>query len=215
MQLRSAGVTVDTHHITTVERLREVVGEPTPGTELKVYDHLNPQSIDFIGRAPFLVMSTADASGTADASPKGDAPGFVVVEDERTLVVPDRPGNRLAYGLTNLLSNPHIGLLFIVPGTKETLRVNGTAELRDDPDLLERLASRGRPAVLAIRVRVEECFFHCSKAFIRSKLWDPEAWPEPQRISFGKMFAERLGTDDGGLADMIDASVEEDARTNL
>jgi PPOX class probable FMN-dependent enzyme len=205
----------DNGRIDSPEELRAVIGEPIPGIELKIYDGIGPEAAAFIARSPFLVLSTADAAGNADASPKGDEPGFVVVEDDRTLLIPDRPGNKLVYGLRNLLENSHVGILFLIPGTTETLRVNGTAELRRDPRLLEQLAARGKPAVLAIRVTVDECFFHCSKAFLRSKLWKPDTWPEKQRISFGRMFADRIDADDETLPVTIDAMVEEDYRTNL
>ena len=178
----------------------------------------SPEAREYIRRAPFLVFSTADADGNVDASPKGDDPGFVVVDDEHTLLIPDRPGNKLAFGLRNILENPHIGILFMIPGTTETVRVNGKAELLDDPALRERLAARGKPAVLVIKVAVDECFFHCSKAFIRSKLWKPDTWPEKQRISFGKMFAEKIGGDEdtmASLATTVDAMVEEDYCNNL
>jgi hypothetical protein len=205
----------DNGRIENADRLREVVGEPVPGIDLKVYDKIGPEAQAYIARSPFLVLSTSDVDGNVDSSPKGDDPGFVVIEDEQTLLVPDRPGNKLAYGLHNIIGNPHVGILFMVPGTTETLRVNGTAVLLDDPALLDRLAARGKPAVLVIRVAVDECFFHCSKAFIRSKLWKPDSWPEKQKISFGKMFADRLAADDESLPATIDAMVEEDYRTNL
>ena len=160
------------------------------------------------------MLATCDADGHLDASPKGDEPGFVRVEDERTVVIPDRPGNKLAYGLTNIVANPRVGLIFVIPGTTETLRINGSAELRNDPELLESLAARGKPAVLAIRVRIEECFFHCSKAFLRSELWKHETWPEKQ-VSFGSMIAKRIEADDPALVRTIDDAVAEDARTNL
>jgi PPOX class probable FMN-dependent enzyme len=205
----------EVHHIDTVEKLRAIVTEPSPGIELKVYDEIVPEMVDFIRRSPFVVLATADADGHLDASPKGDEPGFVHIEDERTLVIPDRPGNHLAYGLTNIVVNPHVGIIFLIPGTTETLRINGAAEIRSDPELLEQLAARGKPAVLAIRVKVEQCFFHCSKAFLRSKLWKPDTWPERQKLSFGQMFARRIEGADDALAAAIDASVEEDYRTNL
>jgi PPOX class probable FMN-dependent enzyme len=205
----------DAHSIDSVARLRAIVGEPMAGVELKVYDALMEEARAYIARSPFLVLSSADRNGNVDASPKGDEPGFVLVEDDRTIVIPDRPGNKLAYGLTNVLENPHVGVLFMIPGTTETLRINGSAELRSDPELLERLAARGKPAVLAIRVTVEECFFHCSKAFLRSNLWKPDTWPEKQKISFGRMFAERIAADDPNLSQTIDDMVEADARTNL
>jgi len=122
-------------------------------------------------------------------------------------VLPDRKGNKLLFGLQNLLANPRVGLIFLVPGTDETLRVSGRAELRTDPELLARLSARGQPALLAIRVRVERCFFHCARAFLRAELWNPESWPEPVRVSFGRQIAPRLGGD-AKLADAIDANIE-------
>ncbi len=205
----------DAHRLDTVEKLRGVIGEAGAGIELKIYDHLPEEAVDFLGKAPFVVLATSDADGHLDASPKGDDPGFVRIEDERTIVVPDRPGNKLAYGLTNIVANPRVGLIFVIPGTTETLRVNGTAELRNDPELLDALAARGRPAVLAIRVTIEECFFHCSKAFLRSQLWKPDTWPEQQKVSFGSMLAKRIEADDPALVTTIDDAVAEDARTNL
>ncbi len=204
----------DKHSITTAERLREVVGAEIPGLAEKNQDCLNEFAIDFLSRCPFLVLSTSDANGRADASPKGDAPGFVQVEDERTLIIPDRRGNKLAYGHLNIIENPHVGVLFMIPGTPETLRVNGRAELTSNPTLLEQLAARGKPAVLAIRVHIDECFFHCAKAFIRSDLWKPDAWPERQKISFGRMYAKQRGADEA-TAQEIDAFVEADYRDNL
>ncbi len=204
----------DKHSITTAERLREVVGAEIPGLAEKNQDCLNEFAIDFLSRCPFLVLSTSDANGRADASPKGDAPGFVEVEDERTLIIPDRRGNKLAYGHLNIIENPHVGVLFMIPGTPETLRVNGRAELTSNPTLLEQLAARGKPAVLAIRVHIDECFFHCAKAFIRSDLWKPDAWPDRQKISFGRMYAKQRGADEA-TAQEIDAFVEADYRDNL
>ena len=204
----------DEYRIADVEALRAVVGELKPGSELKLLDALDEYAVDFIARSPFLVLSTSDPEGHQDASPKGDGPGFVLVEDERTLVIPDRLGNRLIMGHLNLLANPQVGLLFLIPGTNETLRVNGRAALTRDPALLERLAARGRPAVLAIRVRVEEVFFHCAKAFLRSELWQPDTWPERKKISFGKMFAKKLSADDA-VAQQIDSAIEENYRTEL
>ena len=204
----------DPHAIRTPDALREIIGPEIPGIDLKNQDALDEFAIDFIARSPLLVLSTCDAAGNLDASPKGDGPGFVAVEDERTLVIADRPGNKLAYGHLNLLANPKVGLLFLIPGTPETLRVNGTAQLTSDPELLERLAARSKPAVLAIRVHVEECFFHCAKAFIRSALWKPETWPERKKISFGRMLARRTGANEK-VVRAIDDAVEADYRDNL
>jgi len=205
---------VSTHVIKDLAALRQVIGDEVPGLAAKNQSRLNPTAVEFLGRCPFVVLSTADARGRIDASPKGDAPGFILVEDEQTVVIPDRPGNRLVYGLKNILDNPHAGLLCLVPNTRETLRLNGRAELTTDPSLLERLAARGRPAILGIRLHIEECFFHCAKAFIRSGLWQPECWAPADRISFGKLFAEMRGADPETAA-AIDSAVEQDYRTNL
>ncbi len=200
--------------IQTEAQLRDVIGAEIPGLAEKNQPRLNQFAIDFVARSPFLVLSTADAEGRIDASPKGDGPGFVLVEDEKHLVIPDRPGNRLAYGHRNILANPRVGVLFLLPGTPETLRVNGRASLTAEPELLERLAARGKPAVLAIRVAVEEVFFHCAKAFLRGRVWKPETWGETHEVSFGKMFAATRKAPPE-TADAIDAMVEADYRDNL
>ena len=202
------------YRVTSVDQLRAIMGVPGKLTPLKLLTALDDTAIDFIHRSPFLMLSTADADGNQDASPKGDGPGFVAIEDQNTLLIPDRKGNKLLFGLQNILANPRVGILFITPPTSETLRVNGTAEITVDPKILERLAARGQPAQLAIRVTVRECFFHCAKAFIRSELWNHEKWPEPIKISFGKYLAAKM---DGGaeVAQQIDAFVEQDYKTNL
>ncbi|MEX2206289.1 MAG: MSMEG_1061 family FMN-dependent PPOX-type flavoprotein [Myxococcota bacterium] len=197
----------DTHRIANHAALRERIGEPNPATRQKLFDHLDEQMRAYLSRSPFCLMATTDREGMPEVSPKGDGRGFVLVEDEHSLVLPDRKGNKLLFGLQNLLENPRVGLIFLVPGTDETLRVSGRAELRSDPELLARLSARGQPALLAIRVRVERCFFHCARAFLRAELWNPESWPEPLRISFGRQIAPRLGGD-AKLADAIDANIE-------
>jgi uncharacterized protein len=202
------------HRITTLTELRAIFGEPSPLVAKKLLRGLDEMAADFIRRAPFVVLGTADADGNQDVSPKGDGPGFVLIEDERTLLIPDRKGNKLIFTLQNILANPHVGLIFIVPGTNETLRVNGTAELSNDPALLDRLSARGQAAQLAIRVTVRECFFHCAKAFIRSQLWKPETWSEQMRISWGQYLAAKIGAD-AEMATQIDQFVEQDYKTNL
>lgn len=194
--------------ITSLEQLREVIDEPNPVTRQKVFDSLDDQMRAFIGRAPFGLLATAGADGRLEVSPKGDEPGFVKVEDERTLLVPDRKGNKLLFGLQNILANPQVSLIFLVPATDETLRVSGRAELYRDPALLARLATRGQPALVAIRIRIERCFFHCARAFLRASLWNPETWPEPHRVSFGRQLAPKLGGGDA-LAAQIDAAVDQ------
>ena len=130
------------HRIETVGQLQVLLGEPNPMTPKKLLPALDEAGIDFIRRSPFLVLPTADADGNQDASPKGDGPGFVAVEDARTLLIPERKGNRLMFSLRNILANPQVGMIFLIPGTDETFRVNGTAELSCDPDLLVRLSAR-------------------------------------------------------------------------
>jgi PPOX class probable FMN-dependent enzyme len=204
----------DQHGIETVEALRAIIGEVSPAVQVKVNTAIDDFARAFIARSPFVVLSTSDRSGRQDVSPKGDTPGFVAVESDATLLIPDRKGNKLVYGLQNILENPHVGVLFLVPGTGETLRVNGRAALTSDPAVCQRLSARGQPAQLAIRITVEECFFHCAKAFLRAQLWKPEAWPENLRISFGKMLAPKFGGD-AQLATTIDQMIEDDYRTNL
>jgi PPOX class probable FMN-dependent enzyme len=204
----------DPHVIRDLDALRAVIGQPLPGLGLKNEARICAEAREYIERSPFLVLATCDAEGRLDASPKGDGPGFCWIEDDHTLVIPDRPGNKLAYGLENILANPRVGVIFVLPGTPETVRVNGRAEITTDPELLRRLAARGKPAVLAIRVHVEECFHHCAKAFIRSKLWQPDTWSERLKISFGKMAAKRMSLGDD-VAAKFDAAVETDYRENL
>ena len=205
---------MNSHKIQNLEQLRAVIGDEIPGLHEKNIDHVDEFARDFIERSPLIVLSTADKSGRMDASPKGDGPGFVEVVNEHTLLIPDRPGNKLAYGHQNILSNPNVGILFIVPNTRETLRINGRAELSCEPDLLQQLAARDKSATLVIRVFVDECFFHCGKAMLRSKLWDSSTWQENFRVSFGEIFAARkvAGSD---VAKSIDQRIEADYRDNL
>ena len=154
--------------------LRELLGEPSELVRAKVSDRLNEVTRRFVDRSPFVLLATAAADGSCDVSPRGDPPGFVRVLDERTLLIPERPGNRLADSLRNILDNPHVGLLFVIPGVGDTLRANGRATLVADPELLEASAVEGKAPRLGILVEVDEVFTHCSKAFIRSQLWEPE-----------------------------------------
>ena len=201
--------------ITTREALEDHYGQPKGHLSRKELPKLNEHSRHFIALSPFLVLSTSAANdGPADASPRGDAPGFVQVLDDTTIAIPDRPGNKLAFGLKNILENPQVGLLFLMPGTPETLRINGRAEIHAGMEIREKLSARTRPAVVAIRVAVEECFFHCAKAFKRSELWKPDTWPDRYRISFGELLAPKMG---GGPAEAkaIDDMVEQDYRDGL
>lgn len=204
----------DPHAIDSVDALRAIIGEINPAVQVKINPAIDEFARAYIAVSPFIVLSTSDRAGRQDVSPKGDTPGFVLIEDATTLLIPDRKGNRLVYSLQNIVENPHVGVLFMVPGTNETLRVNGTASLTSDPEICQRLAARGQAAMLAIRVRVEECFFHCAKAFLRAQLWKPESWPANLRLSFGRMLAPKLGGDEQ-MVKMIDAMIDEDYRTNL
>lgn len=180
--------------INNLEELRAIVGEPSELTAKKFYPHLNEQASDFIARSPFLVMATIDADGMPTASPKGDYPGFVHQADAHTLYMPERKGNRLVVSYQNILANGKVGLIFLLPRSNETLRISGKAELVTDPELCGKLESRGNPALLLLKVTVTEAYFHCGKAFIRSDLWQPAAWPDEEtRISFGKEIGDNIG----------------------
>lgn len=166
------------HVVTTEAELREIVeGSPSERAVRKVRGGIDEQSRHFISVSPFVLIATSGADGTCDVSPKGDAPGFVHVLDDARIVVPERNGNKRFDGMKNLLTNPHIGLLFVVPGFDYTLRVNGRAWITRDPVLLERLTAERVVPKLAIGVEVEQSFFHCVKSFRRSKLWNHSTWP--------------------------------------
>ncbi len=163
-----------TRAITHEARLREIIGVPTDTVVAKIADHLNDLTRQFIERSPFVCVATASPDGGLDVSPRGDPAGFVRILDERTLLMPDRPGNRIADTLTNLLQDPRIALLFLIPGVGDTFRVNGTAVIVDDPELLAVSAVEGRVPALGLLVSIEEAYTQCSKAMIRSELWNPE-----------------------------------------
>lgn len=198
----------------SLDDLRRVIAEPRAATSSKILDALDEQSIEFLKRCPFALVGTVSADGTIEVSPKGDEPGFIRVEDPRTLLIPERIGNNLAFGLTNMITNGKIGMICLVPATGETLRLSGTAEIYDDADLVASLSSLGKPALLATRVRIEHCYFHCARSIVRARLWDPKAWPAPGRVSFGKIIAPRVGAGDD-VAAQIDASVEGAYTTRL
>jgi PPOX class probable FMN-dependent enzyme len=164
----------EAHTIASEERLREVVGRPAELVAAKVTDRLNDLTRQFIERSPFVCVATATPEGGLDVSPRGDPAGFVRILDERTLLIPDRPGNRIADTLTNLLADSRIALLFLVPGVGDTFRVNGRAVVVDDPALLEASTLEGKPPRLGLLVSIEEAYTQCAKALIRSDLWNPE-----------------------------------------
>ncbi|MFB2582401.1 MSMEG_1061 family FMN-dependent PPOX-type flavoprotein [Herbiconiux sp. P15] len=201
----------------SAEEMRERLGWPEPIPAGKKKPSLGSFATRFIAHSPFLVLATADAEGRADCSPRGDRPGFVIALDDRTLAIPDRPGNRLADSMSNLLQNPNIGLFFAVPGLSETVRVNGTAYVSDDPVLLQRLSSGGRPALFAIVVEIDEAFVHCGKAMVRSHLWEEESRRLGPLVTGGRSsamvlaFAE-LELERGLAADEVEDMIGQDLR---
>jgi uncharacterized protein len=163
--------------IHTREALRAVIPEPFDLVTRKTLDHLDKHCGVFINRAPFMILASADAAGNIDVSPRGDPQGFVKIIDDKTLAIPDRLGNRRADTMENILQNPKVGLIFLIPGKTETLRISGSAIIVRDEDLRNSMAVKGRSPELAFVVTVEEAFFHCSKCMLRSKLWQTEHWP--------------------------------------
>ena len=194
--------------------LRSILGYPAELVVDKTLDHLDRHCRAFIENSPFLTIASSDGRGRFDVSPKGDPPGFVKILDDRTIAIPDRPGNKRADTLTNVLRHPYVGLLFFIPGVRETLRVNGSATVVRDPDLLEQLAVNGRPALFATVVEVEEAFLHCAKCIIRSELWTAA---DPKRItkiaSLGTSLVEQAKLDI--TPEEMDEMIREDERRNL
>jgi PPOX class probable FMN-dependent enzyme len=181
--------------VTSKQELRAIFGEPSERAVLKCQSSLDEHSRAFISASPFVLLATSNAAGQCDVSPKGDAPGFVMVLDDTHLVVPDRPGNNRTDGMSNVLENPHIGMIFLVPGRGDTLRVNGRASIIRDEEILARLAMHGKLPKVALGVEVEEAYLHCPKAFLRSSLWDPSTWAEPQKLpSFAQMLWDQVPT---------------------
>jgi PPOX class probable FMN-dependent enzyme len=177
--------------------LRALVGgEPGPLSLAKQRDRLDGHARDFLTRSPFCILATSGADGSCDATPRGDEPGFARVLDDRTVAIPERPGNKRLDSLRNILANPRVGLLFVVPGVTHTLRVNGSARLVAKADFLDDLAVHGKRPLLAVLVTVAECYFHCSKAFVRARLWQPAQWPGPGSVaSLGTVMRDQVGLD--------------------
>lgn len=200
--------------IDTMAELRAVYRPPASRASLKVLDRLDMHCRNFIALSPFYVISSARADGRADASPRGDPPGSLAcVLDDKTLLLPDRPGNRQVDTLMNLVERPHVGLVFFVPGLTETLRVNGRAEISTDAGLLQPLAINGKLPISVLKVTVEEAFLHCAKALVRARLWEPAAQVERARYpSYGQVLADQIA---GADAAEIDAGEAESARTEL
>lgn len=200
--------------IKTEGDLRGIMGSPSALVIQKELNELDSYAREFIASSPFLLIGTSDASGQIDMSPKGDSPGFVHVLDEKTLVIPDRPGNRRADTFLNLIVNNQIGLIFLIPGKQETLRVSGHAIIVRDAAIREQMAVGDRIPELAIVVEVDQMFFHCAKCMIRSSLWEPEQWPT---LSGLPSLAETM-VSAGRLRESVQemqAIVDKDAATRL
>lgn len=190
-----------TVEVTTYEQLRALHGEPLARVRDKVRTRLDDTHRTWIARSPFCVIATSAPDGTCDASPKGDPPGFAHVLNDTTVAVPDRPGNKRIDGFSNVLANPHVGLLFVVPGRGDTLRVNGRARLVSEAPYFDDMVVHGNRPRLALEVTVEEVYFHCAKAFMRSNLWDPESW-QPETVPSRPHIAKRLERPDDSIEEL-------------
>jgi uncharacterized protein len=187
--------------ITSADELADLVGEPVPAVAHKVRTGLHDLDRVWLAQSPFCLVATSDADGRCDVSPKGDPPGSVLVLDDHTIVLPERPGNRRVDGFRNILANPHVGLLFLIPGRGDTLRVNGRARLLRDAPFFDDLIVRGHRPKLALLVHVEEVFYHCSKAFLRSDLWRPETW-EPSSAPSRPAISKALERPEATMAEL-------------
>lgn len=191
------------------------VGELAAGKTLK---RIDKYARIYIERSPFLCIGTADENGNADVSPRGDPPGFVRIVDDKTIIIPDRPGNNRVDTMANIIANPQVGILFLIPGIDDTLRVNGKASIIDDPAELAPCAINGRPPKIGIKVKVDEVFFHCAKAFRRSRLWD-QASHEDRKFLPGLahmvMEQARACEVDEAESDKVEAEIQEEYKTGL
>lgn len=180
-------------YISSHEELRAHYRPASENALRKELRRLDDHARKFLANSPFVLIGTSDDKGNADVTPRGDRPGFVAVLDDITLAIPDRPGNNRLDTLENLLVNPGIGLLFLIPGMNETLRVNGEARITVDNGLRERLAVEGKPPLSVIVVKVRAIYMHCAKAFMRSELWKPESWPPRSAMpTFGQILKDQL-----------------------
>ncbi|WP_158886581.1 pyridoxamine 5'-phosphate oxidase family protein [Amycolatopsis anabasis] len=189
------GIYDDVSRVTTEAELREVLPTPPQPVWDKDIARIDEHARTIIGYSPFFLLATSAPDGTCDVSPRGDPPGSVLVLDEHTLAIPDRPGNKRLDNFRNILGNPHVGLLFVVPGMNATLRVNGNAAIVKDGPFFDRMAVKGKRPHLAVLVEVTELYMHCAKAFLRSGLWKPETWPDRKDLpSDGQIAKDHMNT---------------------
>lgn len=200
--------------LSTFEEVREVVGEPNPVASKKIYSFLNDRMTNFVSLSPIMMFSTVDSDGFPTISPKGDEAGFVKVLDNNTLLIPELRGNKLAFSLSNIVQQNKVALIFLVPGTVESLRVHGTCRLLKGNEICKSLASKSHQALLVMEVKVTNAYFHCGKAFLRSKTWQPDSWSEKLKISFGQEIAGNLG-ESSEFIETLDAGVKERYVTDL
>lgn len=187
--------------ITSEDQLRALLGEPVPAALAKERTALTDLDREWLAASPFCLVATSGADGSCDVSPKGDPAGFVLVLDDRTIALPERAGNRRADGYRNILANPHVGLIHLIPGRTDTLRINGRARLVTEPALLDRMVVHGHRPVLAVVVDIEQVFHHCGKAFLRSQLWDTGSW-RPDAVPSRARIAQALERPDDAIEDL-------------
>jgi len=199
--------------VSTVSELRAIVGEPNKLVKEKVSPRLAPIHRDWLAHSPLCFVATTDADGHIDVSPKGDPPGFVHVIDDSTIAIPERPGNKRVDGYLNVLQRPRAGTLFVVPGRGDTLRINGAATVVADADYFDAMAVAGKRPILALQIAIDEVFFHCAKAFLRSDTWKPDTWRPDALPSVAQMVKAM----DAGLslAELEARFSEESMRTEL
>lgn len=184
--------------ITSEEELREVMGEPAPYARDKPRTHLHALDRAWLAHSPLCLIATSAADGSCDVSPKGDPAGFTLVLDDNTVAIPDRPGNKRLDGFRNILANPRAGLIFLLPGRGDTLRINGRARVLRDAPFFDRMVVRGNRPRLALLLEIEEVFYHCSKAFLRSGTWEPERW-QPDALPSRARLSKALERPDDSL----------------
>lgn len=204
----------DTYAVTSEEDLREILGTPHELVTKKIIASMDDMARRFVTNSPFVMLSTANADGVPDVSPRGDERGFTRIIDDTTLLLPERPGNKLAFSLKNILENPNVSLMYIIPGVDEAYRFHGTARLTKDPAILEGMMVRGNPALMAIEVKITRCFLHCGKAMKRSQLWKVDPKASKMEFRFGATIARETG---GGaeVEELVNKIVAEDYKDNL